>query len=395
MLRRTDRKRRQKVVFSPKQVKKTELKTSLPSTSTNPNNSETDTDTEEEFTCTGCNNTKAIEKSGSIECSKCAGWWHCCCAGISEKDLVKYTKYKINYCCPFCVIRKENILPIAEKLINCNSQTLSKNRLVEGVVTSHKQSTTKDYRNPESTENKDQTDLVLVIDNVENPDKFSDSRNIRKQISQKGKGNVKLSYKLPLGGIALHFDSVTEKKEFQERDSKEVFGIQSSAHNPAKVNKDKEIIGFAKNIPINTDLEELKDKIESQSEANISEIHRLKFWDTKRPMRVIKIKFDSPEDLVRGTQTEISDVIPDQKIKIERKRPYKFVRCYNCQRLGHSAFQCQSTKHCFNCGSDNCSESWCTKPSACRNCSGNHKSSSSKCPAFIQFVNKSNFNNSI
>ncbi|CAG2203499.1 unnamed protein product [Mytilus edulis] len=110
-------------------------------------------------------------------------------------------------------------------------------------------------------------------------------------------------------------------------------------------------------------------------------------------MKVVKIFFDSPSHLDKSLNIEIANVSNNitKKIKVEKKRNVKFIRCYNCQYLGHPANQCQDKKHCYNCGSNSCSETFCTKPATCRNCQGNHKSSSSHCPAFIRFINQHKF----
>ncbi|VDI76309.1 Hypothetical predicted protein [Mytilus galloprovincialis] len=186
---------------------------------------------------------------------------------------------------------------------------------------------------------------ILIVDNIKEPEKCKTSTDIRKEISKKEKGSniIQFSYKLPLGGIALHFPSSEEKKKFKERDAKEVFGEDSVAHYPASHYHKQNIIGFAKNIPLNLNLDKLKSEIEYQTGGNISEICRLHFWDTKRPMKVVKIFFDSPSDLDKSLDIEIANVSNNitQKIKVEKKRNIKFIRCYNCQCLGHPANQCQ------------------------------------------------------
>jgi len=407
MLRRSKRTRTEKSCFSPQKLEKEEKSSNnkiKETTKTNLNSSfhisDSDSSKKDYEICIGCGTDKIEVETDWIECNNCRCWWHCACAGISNRDSVKYTKYYIKFTCAFCIIRKDNIIRRAENITK--KETNSDYCPIEN-------SSITNRNNPEikrdivkqtpsnsqiKTENQN---LVLIVDNIENSNNCTNSKDIRKEISRKGKGDskIKFSYKLPLGGIALQFQNIDDKTKFQERDSKEIFGLNSTAHNPAKNTKDREIVGFIKNIPLNINLDHLKKEIENQTESQITDIHRLKFWDTKKPMKVAKIIFDSPSDLNRATQFEITDVIEEQTIKIEKRRSYKFVRCFKCQHLGHASNQCTSNKHCHNCGSENCSENWCSKPSLCRNCKGNHKSSSSNCPEFIKFVNQHKFRNSI
>ena len=70
--------------------------------------------------------------------------------------------------------------------------------------------------------------LIPIIDNIENSDRCTNSKDIRKEISQKSKGEnkIKFTYKLPLGGVALYFQDLDQKKKFQERDSRRYLVIK-------------------------------------------------------------------------------------------------------------------------------------------------------------------------
>ena len=46
------------------------------------------------------------ENNSWICCLQCNQWWHSSCAQILSKDLVKYSKYHIYYCCLFCVFKE-------------------------------------------------------------------------------------------------------------------------------------------------------------------------------------------------------------------------------------------------------------------------------------------------
>ncbi|CAG2244428.1 unnamed protein product [Mytilus edulis] len=272
--------------------------------------------------------------------------------GINNKDSIKYTTYHIKYSCAFCIIRKENIFERATNITKTVHNQLNNTDKVyptpQTTVNDTNQSSQQSINitcKPKQKSFKEVTEDILIVDNIKEPEKCKTSTDIRKEISKKEKGSniIQFSYKLPLGGIALHFPSSEEKKKFKERDAKEVFGEDSVAHNPASHFHKQNIIGFAKNIPLNLNLDKLKSEIEYQTGGNISEICRLHFWDTKRPMKVVKIFFDSPSHLDKSLNIEIANVSNNitKKIKVEKKRNVKFIRCYNCQYLGHPANQCQ------------------------------------------------------
>lgn len=75
---------------------------------------------------------------------------------------------------------------------------------------------------------------MLIADNIKCDAPIRNSTDIRKEINKSdnlGK-KVKLAYKLPLGGVAVHFNSKEDKEEFQNQKKIEVFGEESCWHNP-------------------------------------------------------------------------------------------------------------------------------------------------------------------
>ena len=123
------------------------------------------------------------------------------------------------------------------------------------------------------------------------------------------------------------------------------------------------------------------------------DITRLRYWDTKKPMPVVKFEFECLEDLDKAIKTEIIILAEGKKdIVLERKRNSKIVRCFNCNRFGHRASSCKSQRRYYNCGSEDCADSNCTKTSKCSNCEGKHKVSSSNCPVFKKLKNQRQIN---
>ena len=60
------------------------------------------------------------------------------------------------------------------------------------------------------------------------------------------------------------------------------------------------------------------------------------------------------------------------------------LRCFKCQRFGHSASLCKNTAVCAKCGSSEHASADCNNPSKCINCNGTHPSFARNCPEFIK-----------
>ena len=61
------------------------------------------------------------------------------------------------------------------------------------------------------------------------------------------------------------------------------------------------------------------------------------------------------------------------------------LRCFNCQKFGHSKKFCKNPLACWKCGSEGHDGSECTaETTCCLNCKGDHCASSKSCPIWIQ-----------
>lgn len=414
MLRRSKRNGKPKDFFSPKAPKQVKNKINKTVTPTQTPTKIKDTDIEpilkEYDICIGCGQHKCSSETDWIECDDCRCWWHCNCAGISNRDSNKYTTFRIKFKCAFCVIKQNHIIQRAKRItenhltvnIELNkvqkeepkTEDIKKTKSVESDKQSEKEIKKKTTKRIEKTD----PNLILVIDNIENQEIFSSSKEIRKELCtlEKRAEKVKLAYKLPLGGIALHFEKKEDLTEFKTYNTEKIFGKESNIHLPASIRPHRESIGFIRDIPIHKNIKDIKSQIEKQTTAQITKVTRIRYWDTKKPMPIVKIEFDTPQDLRQTLNQELHNLsYGNNTIFVEKRRNYRFIRCFKCQHLGHSSNQCKSDSCCNNCGSESCKEQYCTKPSQCCNCGGSHKSSSSKCPEFIRIVNQRKFRNTI
>ena len=57
------------------------------------------------------------------------------------------------------------------------------------------------------------------------------------------------------------------------------------------------------------------------------------------------------------------------------------MRCFNCNKFGHTSQRCKVAAKCTGCGKDN-HEGQCEGPTLCSNCNGPHASSANDCPVW-------------
>jgi hypothetical protein len=71
------------------------------------------------------------------------------------------------------------------------------------------------------------------------------------------------------------------------------------------------------------------------------------------------------------------------RISVERFIPNP-LRCYNCQRYGHSKTTCNRQMVCAKCGVEGHVDTDCVAPEQCFNCKGNHPAYSKDCPEWVK-----------
>ena len=56
------------------------------------------------------------------------------------------------------------------------------------------------------------------------------------------------------------------------------------------------------------------------------------------------------------------------------------IRCYKCQKFGHTKLNCRKNEVCNKCGKDHTDSQECTNEVKCVNCQGNHAFNDKTCP---------------
>ena len=64
----------------------------------------------------------------------------------------------------------------------------------------------------------------------------------------------------------------------------------------------------------------------------------------------------------------------------------KLLRCFKCNRFGHTSTNYRGKERCSECGGDHKIENWQIANAKCVNCNGNHSASSKECPRYQKEV---------
>ncbi len=119
---------------------------------------------------------------------------------------------------------------------------------------------------------------------------------------------------------------------------------------------------------------EMEIKTELQ-EQGVVEVHRVTVKrDTEKvPTNTLFLTFNTP-DLPK----EIT--VGYLKVKVALFVPNP-MRCFNCNKFGHTSQRCKVAAKCTGCGKDK-HEGQCEGPKLCSNCNGPHASSAKDCPVW-------------
>jgi len=117
-------------------------------------------------------------------------------------------------------------------------------------------------------------------------------------------------------------------------------------------------------------VEEIVKELQPQGVAAASIIH-VRDGDSRRRTNAVVLTFASPQPPKHITAGYL-------RVSVEPYIPNP-LRCFNCQKYGHSSRACKSTALCVHCGESG-HEAATAKIKKCVNCKGDHSASSRECP---------------
>ncbi|XP_055924719.1 uncharacterized protein LOC129956798 [Argiope bruennichi] len=181
-------------------------------------------------------------------------------------------------------------------------------------------------------------------------------------------GDVKSTKKLPSGDLLIETSSKAQIAAIQKLTKLGDFPVEVTPHRT---------LNFSRGVISDTDLfdcseTELVQELRSQK---VCAAHRIKIKrnGTLIPTKHVILTFSSPElpKFIRAgyVQSKVKPYVPNP------------LRCFKCQRFGHSQGTCRGSLRCAKCSADDHETSVCSSQALkCLNCSGPHSAYSRDCP---------------
>ncbi|XP_055928733.1 uncharacterized protein LOC129959864 [Argiope bruennichi] len=181
-------------------------------------------------------------------------------------------------------------------------------------------------------------------------------------------GDVKSTKKLPSGDLLIETSTKAQIAAIQKLTKLGDFPVEVTPHRT---------LNFSRGVISDTDLfdcseTELVQELRSQK---VCAAHRIKIKrnGTLIPTKHVILTFSSPElpKFIRAgyVQSKVKPYVPNP------------LRCFKCQRFGHSQGTCRGSLRCAKCSADDHETSVCSSQALkCLNCSGPHPAYSRDCP---------------
>ncbi|GBM69448.1 hypothetical protein AVEN_29269-1 [Araneus ventricosus] len=184
-------------------------------------------------------------------------------------------------------------------------------------------------------------------------------------------GDAKSTKKLRSGDLLVEVESPKQAKEITKLKSLSTIPVSVKPH--ATLNSSKGVISCGELL--NETEEKITEELKSQGVIHVRRITIRRDGQLLNTKHLI-LTFDSnklPEHIKAGyMRLSVRTYIPNP------------LRCFKCQRFGHSKTSCRGTLTCARCAEVGHESTDCTRTEKCVNCKGEHTSFSRNCFAWKQ-----------
>ncbi|GBN09888.1 hypothetical protein AVEN_202305-1, partial [Araneus ventricosus] len=184
-------------------------------------------------------------------------------------------------------------------------------------------------------------------------------------------GDVKSTKKLRSGDLLVEVQSRKQSEQILKLKKFSTIPITVSPH--ASLNSSKGVITCGELLNVPTD--EILTELQGQGVCHVRRISIRRDGQLLNTKHLI-LTFDSaklPENIKAGyMRLSVRTYIPNP------------LRCFQCQRFGHSKTSCRGTLTCARCAEVGHESTDCTRAEKCVNCKGEHTSFSRNCSAWKQ-----------
>ncbi|GBN38828.1 hypothetical protein AVEN_265111-1 [Araneus ventricosus] len=184
-------------------------------------------------------------------------------------------------------------------------------------------------------------------------------------------GEVKSTKKLRSGDLLVEVASPKQAKQIAKLNSLSTIPVTVNPH--ATLNSSKGVISCGELL--NESVEKINEELCSQGVTHVRRITIRRDGQLLNTKHLI-LTFDSaklPEHIKAGyMRLSVRTYIPNP------------LRCFKCQRFGHSKTSCRGTLTCARCAEVGHESADCTRAEKCVNCKGEHTSFSRNCSAWKQ-----------
>lgn len=197
---------------------------------------------------------------------------------------------------------------------------------------------------------------------------FKLSNAIQKLLDSKDFRDVK---KLRNGTLLIKAANDNQVDKLLKMTSIETLPVKTYLHK--QLNSSKGVVSCY-DLMINT-IDEIKEELASQDVIDVYRINSRRSG-TLQPTPTLILTFSTPS---------VPSVVYAgfHKLDVRQYIPNP-LRCYRCQRFGHSKLNCKGNELCVSCSLEAHGEESCKNDLSCVNCKGQHAASSRECPVYKQ-----------